>query len=444
MKKIFTVISLLFVALAATAQKVRCNINFIADTANIEKVYVCPLNFDESGKTTPMRKKADSFTGTVTRSPIDFYELVVVKERTQLIVPVYGSDAKELALDVKIDNKRLYIDNTRENRALSSLTRAINNLDRALWLETNMESERMKALIAAYQISLDSILAQDDITGNVAEYMTVYAYTHAYSAYTSIPRAQEIPVTSIPFGRSDILPDADIAFDNSYAPLFFSAMQVVKEDLTTSPSLLDKLHTLYAKYNNSNVRSKVASMVIGEFLSKYDYSRDFEEGLELIKTATERYELPDLYINEFLKNKSTIPGSSFPEGIVLVDEAGKKVDFSEFKGKYVYLDLWASWCGPCCKEVPYMKSLEAELKNKDVVFVSVSCDTDVQAWKNKMKELGMHGHHLLDSENALGDALNVRGIPFYLIYDKEGNLHTYGAKRPSTGRALREVLEGLK
>ena len=61
-----------------------------------------------------------------------------------------------------------------------------------------------------------------------------------------------------------------------------------------------------------------------------------------------------------------------------------------------------------------------------------------------MSELKMHVHQLLDIDNTLGDALNVKGIPFFVIYDKEGNLHTYGALRPSTGTRLRSVLEGLK
>ena len=110
----------------------------------------------------------------------------------------------------------------------------------------------------------------------------------------------------------------------------------------------------------------------------------------------------------------------------------------------MYVDMWASWCGPCCKEVPFLQQLEKELNNDDVVFVSVSSDRDEQAWRNKMAELKMHGNQLLDVDNTLGDALNVKGIPFFVIYDKEGNLHTYGALRPSTGTRLRSVLEGLK
>jgi alkyl hydroperoxide reductase subunit AhpC len=93
--------------------------------------------------------------------------------------------------------------------------------------------------------------------------------------------------------------------------------------------------------------------------------------------------------------------------------------------------------------VPYLKKLEKELKNKDVVFVSVSSDTNEQAWKSKMKELDMHGHQYLDKGNTLCDALNVKGIPFFVIYDKAGNLYTYGAMRPSSGARLRDFLESL-
>lgn len=444
MKKILSAIFMLSVSLVATAQKVHFDIELLADTAGIKKVYVQPLNVDVDPKTIPMRHKHGAYAGTVSPSAVGFYNLVVLKDRAQLIVPVYVGDAKSVSLDVEVDGKRLSVVDTRENRALSALTHSVNMLNRSLWLDDNIEGERLKEIVAGYQVALDSITKQYDITGVVADYMAVCAYTNAYNTYTSIPRAQQIPITSIPFSRNDVLPHPNAAFDNEYAPLFFAAMQIVKDDLTSSPSLLDKLSSLYENYENEVLRSKVASLVMSEFLSKYNYSRDFELGLELVKNATREYNLPDVYINEFLKYSSTIPGAPFPSGVELVDLEGKTVDFSQFRGKGVYLDLWASWCGPCCKEMPHMKKLEEELENKDVVFVSVSCDTDVDAWKRKVKELGLEGYQLLDKNNTLGDALNVKGVPFYLIYDKYGNLHTYDARRPSSGRVLKELLEGLK
>jgi thiol-disulfide isomerase/thioredoxin len=136
-------------------------------------------------------------------------------------------------------------------------------------------------------------------------------------------------------------------------------------------------------------------------------------------------------------------GADFPDDVVLVDSEGHKMDFSTFKGKYVYIDLWASWCSPCCREVPYLQALEKELKGSDIVFVSISTDTDVEAWKNRMAELKMHGNQFIDRDNELCNILNVGGIPFFVIYDKEGKLHTYGAMRPSTGSLLKQYLLDL-
>ena len=163
-----------------------------------------------------------------------------------------------------------------------------------------------------------------------------------------------------------------------------------------------------------------------------------------MQQAVEVYGLPERYVEEYVKRKATIVGSPFPAGVVLEDIEGNVVDFSTFKGKYVYIDLWASWCGPCCKEVPHLQALEKELQNENVVFLSISTDTDKEAWKNKMDELGMHGNQLHDRDNTLCNALNVKGIPFFLIYDKEGKLHTYKAMRPSSGDALKAFLEALE
>ena len=137
-------------------------------------------------------------------------------------------------------------------------------------------------------------------------------------------------------------------------------------------------------------------------------------------------------------------GSAFPKGVVLQDADGNVVDFSAFKGKYVYIDLWASWCGPCRKEIPHLQAIEEQMKDGNVVFLSISTDADSGAWKKSMAELNLHGHQLHDRDNTLCDALNIKGIPFFLVYDKEGRLHTYGAMRPSKGVLLKEFLEELE
>ena len=208
--------------------------------------------------------------------------------------------------------------------------------------------------------------------------------------------------------------------------------------------LVERLGKLYDTYGNEAVRERVASQLVASFLSAHDYSADFEGGLEQLRQAVDKYGLSEGCVQDYIRRKATVVGSPFPEEVVLTDVDGNVVEFSSFKGKYVYIDMWASWCGPCCMEVPHLQALEKELENDAVVFVSISIDTDKEAWKNKMAELGMYGNQLHDRDGVLSRDLNVRGIPFFMIYDKEGCLHTYGAMRPSRADVLKSQLEELK
>lgn len=179
-------------------------------------------------------------------------------------------------------------------------------------------------------------------------------------------------------------------------------------------------------------------------MARHNFAHDFDGGLAQLQAVVEKYNLDDNYIKEYEKRRATIKGAAFPSEVVLRDADGNVVDFSKFRGKYVYIDMWASWCVPCVKEVPHLQKLEKELKNPDVVFVSISIDKKEDVWKAKMQELGLHGHQLLDKENRLYQALNPKGVPFFAIYDKEGRLYMHDAPRPSMGIGVKEMLEGLK
>lgn len=67
------------------------------------------------------------------------------------------------------------------------------------------------------------------------------------------------------------------------------------------------------------------------------------------------------------------------------DLSGKKVSLSDFKGKYVYIDIWATWCGPCQREIPHLQKLEEKYHGKDIYFVSISCDNNKKAWENRVR-----------------------------------------------------------
>lgn len=443
-KTVYILVLLLVSALRLHAQRARFELSFSPVLEGEAKVYVQP-RVDGEAKSTALRLKDGLYVGNIPFSDTGFYDIVLVNNNTQLMTTVYASDAKSVECGVEVKDRALFVSDTPDNRALSAFNATVAANARMLWTKPGMSNDEMKALIASYGNVADSLISAEKVSDPASGFIKVWAYTAAYDAYTSIPRAQNIDASEVGFGLDALLQQDYKALDNDYAPLFYSAYRIIAEGMPSDvESLIDKLEILHNRYRNEAVRKMAMSKFISSFLSRHDYSADYEGGLSILEKVTEIYRLSDEYINEYMKRKATIVGSPFPSGVVLEDADGNVVEFSSFKGKYVYVDLWASWCGPCCKEVPHLQALEKELQNSDVVFLSISTDIDKDAWKNKMSHLNMHGNQLRDRDNSLCNALNVKGIPFFLIYDKEGRLHTYKAMRPSSSGVLKAFLEALE
>lgn len=119
---------------------------------------------------------------------------------------------------------------------------------------------------------------------------------------------------------------------------------------------------------------------------------------------------------------------------------------SDYKGKYVYIDVWATWCGPCLAEQPALAKIEEEFKdNPNIVFMGVSTDANKQAWQNMVKDRGLKGVQLLagrESQVGISKDYNISGIPRFILVDKAGNIIDANADRPSSG-SLKAQLEEL-
>lgn len=113
---------------------------------------------------------------------------------------------------------------------------------------------------------------------------------------------------------------------------------------------------------------------------------------------------------------------------------GNKVSLSQLKGTVVYLDFWASWCGPCLAEMPASKKLRESSLVKEVSFVYISIDSREDKWKNAINAKQIKGVNLISlngSEDGLSDKYEFPYIPRYVLIDKKGNIADFDAKRPS-------------
>jgi len=127
----------------------------------------------------------------------------------------------------------------------------------------------------------------------------------------------------------------------------------------------------------------------------------------------------------------------------LEDVNGKTVTMKDLQGKIVLVDAWATWCGPCKAQIPFLKKLEEEMKGRDIAFVSVSIDVPEakQAWKTMVQNEKLGGIQLIDdNKKSFHDFYKLFTIPRFMIFNKEGKIINTDAPRPSD-HELKKVLE---
>lgn len=145
-----------------------------------------------------------------------------------------------------------------------------------------------------------------------------------------------------------------------------------------------------------------------------------------VRTESGKRELKELQPQVELLLKNNMTGQdAFP--FAYEDETGKIVRLDDFKGKYILIDVWATWCGPCVMNIPYVMELEEKLKDKNIAFVSLSIDksTNKQAWLDFVREKPSAGIQLI-AHHAFNDELckyyNIHAIPRFILIDPQGKI----------------------
>ena len=153
-----------------------------------------------------------------------------------------------------------------------------------------------------------------------------------------------------------------------------------------------------------------------------------ENNTQLYTTLTENYEEQ----HNLLKNTSK--GSESPAFTNYENYKGGTSSLADFKGKYVYIDVWATWCGPCIQQIPFLQTLEKKYHGKNIEFISISIDkANVKdKWKQMIADKNMGGVQLFAGEDqSFSRAYQISGIPRFILIDPEGNIVEANAPRPS-------------
>lgn len=168
--------------------------------------------------------------------------------------------------------------------------------------------------------------------------------------------------------------------------------------------------------------------------------RSFNRGTS---TKAQKSEVYETYRRQLdYGNNTTAPDFSYH------DVNGKKVKLSDLRGKYTYIDIWATWCGPCKAQIPFLAKLESDYKGKDIQFLSISVDEskDRGKWATFVKDQRLGGIQVM-ADNAFKSEFiqkfNIYAIPRFILISPQGKIISTNAKRPSDPELQKEINELL-
>jgi|TARA_B110000495_G_scaffold29375_1_gene22246 thiol-disulfide isomerase/thioredoxin len=201
----------------------------------------------------------------------------------------------------------------------------------------------------------------------------------------------------------------------------------------TSLTIIDFVKNKISDLKSADIREQIASMLIREIREENEnIDDDYDKIMTLLVSDRMKEKLT-------LRYKSAISTTSGTASVDFNYENfdGGSISLQELRGKLLYIDVWATWCGPCIKEMPALKELVKEYAKKDIEFVSISIDgkNDYDKWKKMVPEKNVGGIQLYDAEGLDSDfmkAFSVSLIPRFMMIDSEGKIITAKAPRPSS------------
>lgn len=225
-----------------------------------------------------------------------------------------------------------------------------------------------------------------------------------------------------------------------------SKLTTSSRDVNQTDYALDNINNIAQYISNENVRHRLLSD-LGMMVFNSSYTGqvfEMDKFWPAFKKVAPQRTL-DYFLPIYDSRVATQAGKPCPD-VSFSDLQGQKHRLSDYFGKYIYIDIWATWCGPCCAEIPYIEKHVAHYKdNPRIQFVSISIDHDHGAWVRKLeKDKPEWLQFICDKEEykTISQQWGVTGIPRFIIINPDGTINNAEAFRPSASD-FRERIDAL-
>lgn len=434
MKNIFPVaIILLFIFSCSKEEKNFVTIAGKIENANADSVYVVSENLRKA-----IALHEGEFADTLKIYTAGYFEFYSGRERTGIFLN--PGDSLFVSTDMEEFDEKLKYGGTSANEnnylAQKYLKEESFSPDPAAFF--SLPENEYKEKVSELKVEIENILTQSDVKKDfeiIEEKNIKYGYylqllqypsAHQYFTQNEVELSKEIENE---LSKINLENEDDFTNIPNYQQFVFSKI-AQKMGTTEKPDDIMKVI--------SEIKSpKIKDAVMQEFLmySIESGSPDAERYNDFIQKNAKDDKLKKESAEAFAKVQKLLPGKPSPK-FSYPDINGKTVSLDDLKGNLVYIDVWATWCGPCIREIPALKQLESDYHGKKIAFVSMSIDPkeDFDKWQKMVKEKDLKGIQIFadnDWKSEFVQEYGIKGIPRFILVDQNGNILNADAPRPS-------------
>jgi thiol-disulfide isomerase/thioredoxin len=244
--------------------------------------------------------------------------------------------------------------------------------------------------------------------------------------------------------KMDLDNEADFLFSIEYQDIVMTKFfENIKGDegsfLVLTRNAIPEIKAL----KSQRIKNRLIQIGVNDInIDNANYKNTYNEFLSITNDPKTKEVLTTNYYNTI----AVEPGKPSPT-FNYENQKGGTTSLESLKGKYVYIDVWATWCGPCRQEIPSLEKVEEQFQGKNIVFVSISVDNrkDREKWSKLVTEKKMSGIQLL-ADNELNSKFireyNIQGIPRFILIDTNGNIVNPQSPFPSNPKLI-ELLNSL-